>query len=437
MIGFANPWAWIGALALALPVAVHLLRRHRATRRLFPTLKFLPEARVVAVRRHRPTDVALMVVRSLIVAAAVVALAQPIWRDRASASGSAPSELARAVVVDRAVPPSQSVGGEEATTQVVVEATDLRASLASAIGWVARQTGRREIVVISSFAVGSVAASDIASVPAGVGVRFVQVPVATDRHPTGPPLARGVSARGLAPRLTLSPGETTVAWADARATESPRIDWRIKPEDAAGLAIATGAALDVGLPARARDRPVTIALPDAPDRAQLVADARPIDQPWMFDITRALAADATMASAARLTQATSRDLPATLTPVVRDADGAVLLAAGSTGASPPRVLLISNAPAATVFTAAIAAAVAGATRATRWSTLEPDMIPRDELTRWERPIASLPGLDSPTTGAPLGRWLWIVALVWIAFETWWRRRMDAADEPPVVNRRVA
>lgn len=438
MISFANPWAWIGAIALALPIAVHLLRRHRATRRLFPTLRFLPEARVVAVRRHRPTDVSLMIVRLLIVAAAIVGVAQPIWRDRASASSVAPSELARAVVVDRTVPQAlRAGGGETATTQVVVEAADIQAGLASAIGWIARQGGRRELVVVSGFPIGSVAASDVANVPAGVGVRFVQVPISADEHPIGPPLARGASARGLSPHLTLRPGETTVTWAVAGAAESAAIDWRVRPEDAAGLASATGAALDVGVPARAGDRPVTIVLADAPDRAQLVIDARPIDQPWMFDVIRALADDASLASAARSSQASRADLPATLTPITRDGAGSVLLAAGSVGPNSSRLLLTSNVPAATVFTAALAVAVTDATRATELSTLEPDTIARDELTRWERPIASAPDVVSPTVGAPLGRWLWIVALAWIGFETWWRRRMDAVDEPPVVSRRVA
>jgi hypothetical protein len=438
VIGFANSWAWIGAIALALPIAVHLLRRHRAARRSFPTLKFLPEARVVAVRRHRPTDVSLMVVRLLIVGAAIVALAQPIWRDRASASRSASTELARAVVVDRNLPQaSQTVGGETATSQVVVETADIRAGLASAIGWVARQSGRREIVVVSGFPTGSVAASDVVAVPVGVGVRFVQAPTRVDERPIGPALARGASMRSLAPHLTLPPGETTVTWADAGAAASPAIEWRVKPEDASGLMIATGAALDVGVPSRASDRPVTIVLADALDRAQLVSGARPIDQPWMFDVIRALAADATLASAARSSQASRSHLPDALTPVVRDGGRLVLLAAGSVGSNPPQLLLTSNAPAASLFTAALAATVADATRATPWPTLEPDVIARDELTRWERPIVSSPSVVPPTAGTPLGRWLWIVALAWLAFESSWRRRMDALDEPHVVNRRVA
>jgi len=438
VIGFANPWAWIGALALALPIAVHLLRRHRATRRAFPTLRFLPEARVVAVRRHRPTDVSLMIVRLLVVAAAIVALAQPIWRDRASDSAAASSALARAVVVDRAMsqgPPS--VGGEAATTQVVVETADLRAGLASAIGWIARQSGRREVVIVSAFPLGSLAAADVAAVPAGVGIRFVQVPAATGPQPVGLPLSRGAATRGLSPHLTVAPGETSVTWAEVDAAAPSTIDWRVTPEDASGLAAATGAALDVGVPALANDRPVTIALPDAPERATLVAGARPVDQPWMFDIVRALAANATLASAASAAHAERRPISAALTPVVRDPDDAVLLAAGSVGGSASRLLLISNARAATVFTAALAIAVSDAARATPWSAFEPDSIARDELTRWERPIAPASNVESPTSGAPFGRWLWIAALVWIAVETWWRRRLDRPADTPMVNERVA
>jgi hypothetical protein len=342
------------------------------------------------------------------------------------------------VVVDRTVPQAvRAVVGETATTQVVVEAADIQAGLASAIGWIARQGGRRELVVVSEFPIGSVTASEVANVPAGVGVRFVQVPMSADEHPIGPPLVRGASARGLAPHLMLRPGETTVTWAEAGAADSSAIDWRVRPEEAAGLASATGAALDVGVPARAGDRPVTIVLAGAPDRAQLVIDARPIDQPWMFDVIRALADDATLASAARSSQASPADLPATLTPIVRDGAGMVLLAAGGVGPNSSRLLLTSNVPAATVFTAALAIAVIDATRATPWSSLKPDTITRDELMRWERPIAPAPDVVSPTVGAPLGRWFWIIVLAWIAFETWWRRRMDAVDEPRVVSRRVA
>lgn len=439
MIGFANPWAWIGALALALPVAVHLLRRHRATRRPFPTLRFLPEARVVAVRRHRPTDVSLMIVRLLIVGAAIVALAQPIWHGRPGAGPAASPGLARAIVIDRLTPAAErTVDGEAATTQVVVETADLRAGLASAIGWIARQSGRREVVIVSSFPFASLTAAYAAAVPAGVGLRFVQARASADDHPIGPPLARGSGeARGLAAHLALGRGETTVSWADAGAADASTIEWRVKPDEVAGLAIATGAALEVGVPARAADRPVTIALVDAPDRAELVAEARPIDQPWMFDVVRALAEDATLASAARSAQVERADVAAPLTPIARSADGRVLLAAASVDGNAPRLLLISNARAATVFTAALATAVADATRATPWSALESESILRDELTRWDRPIASTLGVVSPTTGAPIGRWLWVVALMWIAFETWWRRRMDAVAEPVVVNQRVA
>ena len=156
MIAFANPWAWLGALALVLPIAVHLLRRHRATRRPFPTLRFLPDARVVAVRRHRPTDVPLMLIRLAVVAAAVIALAQPLWRNAAAARAAA-SGLSRAVVVDRsprmAQPSDDGRPGAEraaaeigrlsvATNQVGVDAIDIRAGTRGR-DWLGRASNRR------------------------------------------------------------------------------------------------------------------------------------------------------------------------------------------------------------------------------------------------------------------------------------------------------
>ena len=64
MIAFANPWAWLGLVgARACRSSCTCCAGTAPTRRPFPTLRFLPDARVVAVRRHRPTDVPLMLIR--------------------------------------------------------------------------------------------------------------------------------------------------------------------------------------------------------------------------------------------------------------------------------------------------------------------------------------------------------------------------------------
>ena len=454
MIGFANPWAALGALVLALPIAVHMLRRHRAPRRMFPTLRFLSNVRVVAVRRHTPTDVPLLMLRLGILAAGVVALAQPVWRGASAPSAPAGKGLARAVVIDRSPRMSQPSNDAKpaadraqaelarlpaAAEQVVVGATDIRAGLESAGAWAARQAGQRQVVVISSFAQGSLTAGDVAALPENVGLALIPIPIAPEASPAGAPLQRGDGANAsLTPVMTLGRGETAVSWKAGSGVTSDAIDWHVSRDDVAGLTAATSAALDVGVVARAGNRPVTIVLPGASDRAAVAAAARAIDAPWMFDATRELAGNATLASAARSTDAVAGEIPAAFTPVVRDAHGAVLLAAASATGPSPALVLLANVRAGTLFTAALGTAVADATRAAPWDRAESQTIDLSDLKRWERPIASSTLPIRGADGYPLGRWLWIAALVGLGAETWWRRRFDPAPAAPVmVNERVA
>ena len=57
MIGWLNPGAlWALPLA-ALPILIHLLRTHHATRVAFPSLRFVQPSRTAAVRMRLPSDV--------------------------------------------------------------------------------------------------------------------------------------------------------------------------------------------------------------------------------------------------------------------------------------------------------------------------------------------------------------------------------------------
>ena len=86
---FLQPWAWIGLIAVAAPIAAHLLARRSARRLPFPTVRFLPAPIQTPISRHRLTDILLLVVLCLILVAAVSALAQPVWpaADRRQAPG--------------------------------------------------------------------------------------------------------------------------------------------------------------------------------------------------------------------------------------------------------------------------------------------------------------------------------------------------------------
>src|SRR5262249_37826389 len=154
---------------------------------------------------------------------------QPVWRNASEARATTPG-LSRAVVVDRSPrmlrpsddgrPGTERAAAEvsrlsNATNQIVVDAAEIRAGLAAAIGWAARQTGDREIVVVPNFPAGSLSAADVAAVPSGVGLRLISVPLNVNLQPAGPPLdAR--SNRGepqaVMPRVTLTQEDTAVSW---------------------------------------------------------------------------------------------------------------------------------------------------------------------------------------------------------------------------------
>jgi len=75
-----QPWAWLGALTIALPIVIHLLGRRRPRPIQFPTLRFIGVSKVAPARRHRLNDIPLLIARIAILLAATAALAQPWLR---------------------------------------------------------------------------------------------------------------------------------------------------------------------------------------------------------------------------------------------------------------------------------------------------------------------------------------------------------------------
>ena len=76
-LSWLNPLALAGLAAAALPVIIHLLKRHRATRVPFPTLRFLTDSRAAAVKIRSLSDPMLLILRGTAIVAAVLAAAQP------------------------------------------------------------------------------------------------------------------------------------------------------------------------------------------------------------------------------------------------------------------------------------------------------------------------------------------------------------------------
>lgn len=375
---FAQPWAWLGLAGIAVPVAIHLLARHQAVRTRFPSLRFIAASDVNFIRLRTLSDLPLLLVRVAIVAVAVAALAGPRWGS-ASAPGSG---RVVAVVVDNSAGAAGDDGRNaaraatvDAASSVVVESASLSAGIASASRWLERQTGRRELVIVSDFQRGALSDDAFATVPTGAGVRFVSLKMFPAKLPPGFEL-RGDRSRMTwpSPSASLSLPLTVKAGADQARAEAM---------------LAAVASLAATTPVDANARRAVLVFPKAPERAALLA-APPINQPWMFDVVQPLLADAAMREAV----------------TARASDGAlVLLLAGDPQAES------SSEVAATVLSALV--------QPLAWSEFEPEVIAAEQLRRWERSPADAPSVP---TGEPQGRWLWAVVLALFGLETWMRRK---------------
>ena len=369
-----NPWAWLGLAALAAPIAAHLLARRQATRQLFPTLRFLPRSRVAPVRRDRLTDLALLALRCAVIAVAVGALSQPAWPRRADSAQSS-GETARAIIIDTSASMTRETApGLQAVDAARREAANLAASatisrtiesptpaeaVAASVNWLSTASMRRELVIVSDFQRGQLEPGDLSAVHAGTGVKTVQIAVQGEL-PTAP------AASASAPSVAILAGEEERTGADA----------------------AWHAAIARGAPAvAAPDRPVAIVFPRYHARGTPGAAAKPLVEPWMFDVIAAVASDPLSYLYGRQLSWTGGD--------VSGRDG---------------VLLIADVPADSLAAAALmtAAARAAAQQPTSRERVH-DVVAADELARWSRDAA--PDVSRPAADvAPQGWWLWAAVL---------------------------
>jgi Aerotolerance regulator N-terminal len=226
-ITFLQPWAWLLAVTVALPIAVHLLARNRSRRMLFPTLRFLEVTKLSAVSRQTLQDVPLLAVRIALVLAAVAALAGPVLVTPARQAVWA-RRVARAVVLDdRTAPP------EDELRSAAVGATFARMHLRDAVGDAVRWLGMqrpvaREIVVFSAFRRGTVSAGDLVGVPEDVSVRLIRSSDATSvrEREIARLQLRDEGLVRVTERLTLGPTTTEVQEIRAERLDEPPITVR-------------------------------------------------------------------------------------------------------------------------------------------------------------------------------------------------------------------
>jgi len=96
-MGFLAPWFLIGAAAAALPVYLHLLRRHTTTPRPFSSLMFFERRTQSSIRHRRLRYLLLLSLRMLLLALLALAFANPYLKRNAAAASS---DRIRLLVID-------------------------------------------------------------------------------------------------------------------------------------------------------------------------------------------------------------------------------------------------------------------------------------------------------------------------------------------------
>ena len=264
-------------MAVALPIAIHLLTR--ATRRpvRFPSIRFLETTRLSASSRHAIEDWPLLLLRVATVLLAVAALAGPVfvtpgreaaWRAR----------VARAVVLeDRTAAPEDEL--RSAAVARTFARLRLRDAVADGVRWLEQQEPTaREIVVLSAFRRGSTDAADFAAVPREVGIRLVRTADGSSRRERE--ISRLIWRDGrvvrIVERLTLTPEATEVREIESTALDETPVRVTASPEEQRAADAALRAVLRRGLrlPPAGLLEPIAVAWPGDVERLAAALEER-------------------------------------------------------------------------------------------------------------------------------------------------------------------
>src|SRR4051812_24525005 len=100
VIDFAHPGYLWGALAVALPILVHLFNQRRPRPLAFGAIEFVLRSQRQKASRLRLRQILLLALRCLLIAAVAVALARPQLRPKGAQSAAALGPQATALVLD-------------------------------------------------------------------------------------------------------------------------------------------------------------------------------------------------------------------------------------------------------------------------------------------------------------------------------------------------
>lgn len=415
-----NPAAFIGLLALAIPILVHLFGRRIARRQRFPSLRLLLDARATPATRSRPSDLLLLIVRCGIVLAAVMALTQPRWSSPERRRNA--SVPIRMILVDTSASMHRltSEGGaaldrarvlardvlDSAREGMVVETAHPGANIAGAVSWLGARSGLRELLIVSDFQVGALSDGNLASLPDGIGLGLRRIAVAPDAGPAT--IDSGYVS------VEMQDTMTRASWRDGRADSVPRFTVLTSPRDsgAARAMLEAVRALAPGIPAS--NRSVTITFPGSP---QTTEPSGPFRSVWQGDLVLALQRNQLLGEAAR-EAGIVRACEAPGAVVARTRGGRVV---ATVAVAERGVVIHSCADVGSLAGTALLAAVAGAmTPRPALEEWEPNVVPDDALRTWERPPTAFAPRGREET-SPDGRWFWLVAITLLLLEQVVRR----------------
>ena len=439
MITWLQPAALWGLALIAAPVLIHLLRTRRAPTVPFPSIQFVRPSPVAAIRVGPPSDLLLLLVRSAIIAFAVLALAQPLLLT-SSRLNAWNARIARAVVVDRsesmtrralsgrtASEEAADVASAEAGSAIAairIEATDLAEGLRRAARWLeTAPPARREAVVVSDFQLGAIDDSASGTLPQGIGLRLVSVGSGTGsvKQIQGMRLlgAPGIDERDQAMRISPDSTEATQT-AAARPTQT-------------GLRILTGGSIGdenpliravarAGAPAPSVDRPIVMRFANGAAAGAVAA----VRERWMIDTIAALEANPELRRMARDATAIKQPASGAWSVLLRDRDDSPLLRA----AAYDRELVIDAAvPAASYFAAVTLQSALAASHGPIGSPEQEVLrIPQERLSAWSRAPAPVTNDAWRFADSSDARWCWLGVLGLLGLEQWARRRRPAVEE---------
>ena len=422
-----NPLPLVGLAAAALPVIIHLLKRHRATRVPFPTLRFLTDSRAPAVTLRSLSDPMLLILRVAAIAAAVLAAAQPdivtSWQ-RARED----RRISRAIVIDTSASTNAFAGKRddvvtlERRADAVVEVRTERAGASlchTAAALLQGPAARHEIVVISDFQHGAVTDADVACVPSEIGLRFVQI--ADDWPGKASATLVGLQADGKTTeqRVEFEGPATRVTFTRRGAGDGPQPKVLAPSGDAPAVAQLVRAAARAGAPALPAGRPITFLFPGVP--APAAGSPRVA---WMIAALAAAREDpALLNAAASRRDGKTRALSTDWVSVVRSATGRALVSAAAAGDG--LLVSVSAEPSGVLSVAAVRAFLRAVADAPVWRELEVEAIPPAQLKAWTRTAGPIPpGRFKPTPPGD-ARWLWMMALALLCVEWVLRREKPA------------